>query len=60
MIFILEDQKSCITGYEELEYFMVKIDNKDRINKDTEITALLDDVLQNIQICKIKNNYKYI
>ena len=45
MIFILEDQKSCITGYEELEYFMVKIDNKDRINKDTEITALLDDVL---------------
>ena len=51
---ILEDQKDCIRGWEELMYLGVKIDKEDRqddiknkINKSRKITAMLNSVLWN-------------
>ena len=60
---ILEDQKGCIRGCEELKYLRVKIDKEDRqknniknrINKGRAIRAKLNSVLWNRQITIKKN-----
>ena len=51
---LLEDQKSCIRGFEDFTYLGVKIDKEDRqenyinrINKGRAITPMLNSVLWN-------------
>ena len=62
----MEDQRGCIRGTEKFEYLGVKIDEEDRqgsdiknrINKGTTITAMLNGILWNRQITR-KTNYNY-